>query len=1303
MDKNKRKIVGKLNNYTAEDSMIENSSDEYSNQNPSDSEDNENDDGSPEQKVNKEKSAKNLKKMQKNSTPHGTSKVAPNTSDSNASQAKLKKPMDEKVKPPTLEEINELKETRNLFHSNLFRLQIKEMLAEVKIKGKYTNYINNWLERFRQFLNELQNHSEKEDMNNQEWLKESRIKFPISLHNLHVEQQKVFQFQFIKPKVSPYLIGAAATQSLLGPKLNADICILMPEECFQKENYLNLIYDQKRAYYLTYIANKLLNSHVFGNELTTDKLKFNYHNNNPLKPILEITPTALTDDNVKTNVANKLSLCLFVAAEESAFKLNRFVPWNNNVRASIFGDDNEESLQLATPNYNAGVLFDLTMLRNQQLLHGIFDERKNFQEGLVLLKVWLRQREFDVGFKGFSSHFLAMFIAYLYKQRKLHTNMSSYQVARTVWNQLAYSAWDEDGKGISLSDNSTDIANQPTLEQFHTYYDVVFVDVTGFFNIAANLNSEFYRRVRLEAKFAVEMLNDMKINSFQMLFMTKIPLYSQFDNILKINKKDIVEQILEMHVKPEDKYNFAGYAYPVLFKVVLSLLSKGLGERVRALIPIEKKVDAWNCTKSPPDCARYCHLGIVLNPDKAFEVLDKGPETIAEGADEFRKFWGDKAQLRRFQDGSITESVVWAAANDSLWKRRLVLRSIITHLLQHHFQLENTDFEYIAGQLDVSYRLTPIFRTDKMPEKFKVGPDVDAEDTSLNVIRCFDDLARKLHALNELPLEIVSIAGISPVFRYSESVPILPQARMIGEQMYAMQVQRGVIQLGQSGKWPNELGALRALKMAFYIQIANLLREKYNIKTKVTYDGLLVLKQGYCFAIEMAHPKEVALLKKEKSERGLTQFVDCEASLGLEKRYYILPKVTGALHALYQVHNSFGGTVMIAKRWLSTQFLDDGLWPEACTELLIAAQFLRTPALKNPSSPQAGFIRFLHLLAGTDWRSELFLLNFNNAMDENAVADLEHRFSTERDTFPPLCIATSFDQNHMGNLWASASKPNNNVLFRVTLLARHALDIIENALLSTKPFIKPGQLFIAPNNGYDLVIQLKPDLVSNSWAHEFGSSFTVRSRPNWRLPLADSNFLQSTIEKLREAYSDFAAFFYNPHGGKEIALIWKPDISNERDFKVNEVNGCALSSENSGKVFVKKEILIEDFKFILKDMYLRIGKVNEVLTASRSGLPTISEKTTTTNSKHFQYKTGEKRYFSNTRTEESIPEVVTKKVKTKSKDLETNARKNVLKNKSAKGSKINGLVTKSKNINKKGKTKKLKTKKLLISATVKKH
>lgn len=174
--------------------------------------------------------------------------------------------------------------------------------------------------------------------------------------------------------------------------------------------------------------------------------------------------------------------------------------------------------------------------------------------------------------------------------------------------------------------------------------------------------------------------------------------------------------------------------------------------------------------------------------------------------------------------------------------------------------------------------------------------------------------------------------------------------------------------------------ALRALKTAFYIQIAKLLRDKYHLRTKVTYDGVLVLKHGYVFGIEIAHQKEVVLLKRETTERGITKYVDSETSIAVEKRHYILPKVTGVLHGLYQTHPSFGGTVMIAKRWLYSQLIDDGLWPNECTELLIANQFLRMPQLV-PLQPQTGFYRFLQLLANTDWKTELFLINFNNEMN----------------------------------------------------------------------------------------------------------------------------------------------------------------------------------------------------------------------------------------------------------------------------------------------------------------------------------
>lgn len=186
---------------------------------------------------------------------------------------------------------------------------------------------------------------------------------------------------------------------------------------------------------------------------------------------------------------------------------------------------------------------------------------------------------------------------------------------------------------------------------------------------------------------------------------------------------------------------------------------------------------------------------------------------------------------------------------------------------------------------------------------------------------------------------------------------------------------------GLSGKWPSELAALRALKTAFYIQIASLLKEQHKLQCKVTYDGVLVLKQGYCFNLEIAHPKEVGLLKKEKNDKGITHHVDCPESIALEKRHYILPKVAGALKALHQTYSSFGPTVMIAKRWLYSQLIDDGQWPEECTELLIASQFLKTAAKFISNAPQMAFIRFLHLLANTDWKSELVLVNFNNAME----------------------------------------------------------------------------------------------------------------------------------------------------------------------------------------------------------------------------------------------------------------------------------------------------------------------------------
>ncbi|EDV93823.1 GH18079 [Drosophila grimshawi] len=1059
------------------------------------------------------------------------------------------------VKPPTLEEIKELRDTRNLFHSNLFKLQVKEMLEELQLKPKYSSYIDSFLETFTTAVQELEN----------ALLDTCQLEVP-----LHLRKENL-NFKFVTPTSAPMLIGAAATGTLMGPKFVADVALEMPAACFQKDDHLNMIYDQKRALYLATMASKLKRL----TEFASIQFAYNYHANNPLKPVLELTPAG--------KMGKHLSIRLFITAPEQIFKLNRFVPSNNNIRPSLFGDEWKQGQTLPpTPHYNANVLFDLTLAQNQQLLLDSFADRRNFQDGLLLLKVWLRQRQLDIGYSGFSAHILAAYIVYLKQQRLLHQSSSSYQVARTVWNQLANSDWTQ---GITLAQE------QPQqLSMLAGHYDVCFMDVTGYYNLCANLPLAVYKAVCAEAKLAVELLNDMKVNSFTHIFMQKSPLYTRMDNMLKITQPGSVDQLLQLHLQPDVKYDYANNSHPQLLKLLTELLEKGLGQRVHAILPVELPTTPWSVDSQAPVIGRCLQLGLILDPEHAYEVLDKGPATNedAAGAAEFRRFWGEKSELRRFQDGSITESVVWAAATDPPSQKRLIVRQIVLYLLEHQLQMEASDVQYLGAELDIVHSLTPSFKVAKLQTKLQLKQDTDAEALTPHVIHCYDALARQLHSLEDLPLDIVTISGISPIFRYCEPQPLLPQARLVADRMHANQLLHVIIQLGSSGKWPNELGALRSLKTAFLIQIGKQLKAQHRLHWQLAKEGLLLLKQGYCFLLELAHTKELALLKQQQTERGITTYVDNPASRELERRQYILPRVNGGLHALYQMHGAFGATVLIAKRWLATQLLDNGLWPDMATELLVAHLFQQRQMPHTTASPQTGFIRFLQLLAHTDWNAELFLLNFNNSWTEQQISDLGHSFRSDRQSYPLLCLATAYDQQHAGRLWTSDECPSKPVLARVTLLARHALQLIETRLLSQRlTFVRPAHLFMPSGEGYDLVIQLKPDLVSNTLCYDLGSPFVQFSQRNFRLPQAGSDQLARIVEQLRAAYSDFAAFFYNPHGGKELAIVWRPASEfAPKAFKVNELQACTPCS--GGKVQVSRDILLEDFKLLLKDFYLRV-------------------------------------------------------------------------------------------------------------------
>lgn len=77
------------------------------------------------------------------------------------SAPKKKKKLEKDLyKQPTVEELNQLRETETLFHSNLFRLQIEEMLSEVRIKDKYKRLFDTWFGKLENSIKSIRDEEE---------------------------------------------------------------------------------------------------------------------------------------------------------------------------------------------------------------------------------------------------------------------------------------------------------------------------------------------------------------------------------------------------------------------------------------------------------------------------------------------------------------------------------------------------------------------------------------------------------------------------------------------------------------------------------------------------------------------------------------------------------------------------------------------------------------------------------------------------------------------------------------------------------------------------------------------------------------------------------------------------------------------------------------------------------------------------------------------------------------------------------------------------------------------------------------
>jgi U3 small nucleolar RNA-associated protein 22 len=107
--------------------------------------------------------------------------------------------------------------------------------------------------------------------------------------------------------------------------------------------------------------------------------------------------------------------------------LGRLHPDKNGVRNALVDED---CLRFSTPHYNNEILSDMFLKSHLALLHQCAQDSPGFVDAIMLGKVWLQQREMSQAAGHIDGFLLSMLLVYLFQQRKINRQMSSYQILR---------------------------------------------------------------------------------------------------------------------------------------------------------------------------------------------------------------------------------------------------------------------------------------------------------------------------------------------------------------------------------------------------------------------------------------------------------------------------------------------------------------------------------------------------------------------------------------------------------------------------------------------------------------------------------------------------------------------------------------------------------------------------------------------------------------------------------------------------------------------------------------------------------
>ncbi|KAM7416491.1 hypothetical protein PAMA_018513 [Pampus argenteus] len=1039
-------------------------------------------------------------------------------------------------RPPTAEELNQLKEAESLFHCSLLKMQMEELLKEVALSERRKGQINSFVQKVTKLLQTVP-HSSDVEVSDLSWLS-GAVKVPFLL----VPKTSKGKFH-MAPPTSVDLIGSYPLGTCTKPRIMVDLAVTIPADILHPKDALNQRYPRKRALYLTGLAQHLTSFTDIGT------MRYSCLHGNRLRPVLLLTPPG--------KESSTFTLRVHAYPPPGFFKPSRFHPQRNNVRTEWYTGlqaSQSEGNEPPTPHYNSSVLGDLLPRAHLQFLSAVSSQCSAFPDGVALLKVWLHQRELDQGTGCFNGFLASMLLAFLLTTHRISNTMTAYQLLRNSLNFLA--STDLTVNGISLARDPDSTA--PSLADFHNAFQVVFVDPSGHLNMCADMTACTYKQLQHEASVSMQFWDDPTVDGFHCLLMTPKPMIRTMDHVFQLCELvKLQSSCKKLNLLSELMDHSGNYVHTTL-PFILSLLQRGLGQRISLLTHSLSPDLEWSVESEAPQHKAQPPLsfGLLLRPELAASVLERGPPADSPKAAEFRQLWGSRSELRRFQDGDITEAVLWDGK--SMCQKQLVPRQIITHLLQLHADIPESCVRYVGARVD---------------DVITVGSEVPStgEEESLIVVQSYDDLSRKLWKLEGLPLSITSVQGAHPALRYTQVFPPLPlkldysffdkekTCRSLvpkeGKPCPAYVTPITVIcHMEGSGKWPHDRLAIRHIRAAFHIRLGELLKKHHNYTCRPSPTHLDIWKDGLVFRVQVAYHREPQVLRESVNAEGLLVVRDNEEAQTLEMATIHKPLLTSTLHGLQQQHPCFGAVCRLAKRWLGAQLFSEDI-TEDTADLLVASLFLQPAPFTPPGSPQVGFLRFLHLLSTFDWRNNPLVVNLNNQLTAPNYTEIKNDFMASRESLPVMFIATPKDKKL--SMWTKRA-PSVQMLQRVVMVAAESLKVLEHQLMDGGQIQDVRVVMRPPLDAYDVLIHLDPKQVPllsqavDPPAVNFGRGVITGSvaPSGGALPVIDYNPVSLYLAELRDAFGHLALFFCDPYGGAVIAVLWKPQAFSPVPFKV---------------------------------------------------------------------------------------------------------------------------------------------------------